>query len=343
MAVIQIVGQLLSFLTVVQMVSGRAKPINIFTQKNGADILQLRGKEGKMFNALYKTSPLKWNVKDKDGNFVIPYQIAARFEPPTLTRIIGKAMRRVEDNTCIRFRKRKNEEDYIEIQSKPGEGCYTSVGRPGGKSVLMLEHGSEETCMAVELVLHELFHVIGLWHEHMRADRDKYIKVHYKNIERSYWSQFDKVSPLEATTYNVPYDYKSIMHYDKTSFAIEGKISMETRDPRYQDVIGNQMDASPNDYRKICEIYQCNKCMGAKTGYSSNNSGGVKPPIIVTPPSNKNNCRDSNRSFCNALLRTRKHYCTPKDKQFCCATCKTVGKGYRNPFFFESYAPFDRF
>ncbi|ETN86462.1 hypothetical protein NECAME_05954 [Necator americanus] len=46
MGVIHVVGQLLSVLTLIQTVSGKAKPINIFTQKNGADILQLRDKEG---------------------------------------------------------------------------------------------------------------------------------------------------------------------------------------------------------------------------------------------------------------------------------------------------------
>ncbi|KAK6045801.1 hypothetical protein COOONC_16694 [Cooperia oncophora] len=52
------------------------------------------------------------------------------------------------------------------------------------------------------------------------------------------------------------------MHYGKRAFARPNKISMRTRDPEYQDVIGNQDDASPYDYLKICEIYDCKKCMG---------------------------------------------------------------------------------
>lgn len=38
-------------------------------------------------------------------------------------------------------------------------------------------------CIQEDTVIHELFHVIGLWHEHMRADRDAFINVLYKNIE----------------------------------------------------------------------------------------------------------------------------------------------------------------
>ncbi|KAK6726489.1 hypothetical protein RB195_004674 [Necator americanus] len=224
---------LIVFLIAVQMVSARGKPINIFEQTAGGDILQLREKESKMFNALHRTSYLKWDKKDSDGNFVIPYRITGQYDQSE-RRTIARAMKRIEDNTCIRFKPRANEWDYVDIRNQAGQGCYTNVGRPGGRSVLMLEANYAETCMETEIVLHELMHVIGLWHEHMRYDRDKYIKVHYENIERGYWSQFEKVTPDKATTYNVPYDYKSVMHYGKRSFAKPGRISMETLDSRYQ-------------------------------------------------------------------------------------------------------------
>ncbi|KAK6751385.1 hypothetical protein RB195_003022 [Necator americanus] len=45
MVVIHIVAQLLSFFTIVQIISAKAKPTIIFAQKNRADIVQLRDKE----------------------------------------------------------------------------------------------------------------------------------------------------------------------------------------------------------------------------------------------------------------------------------------------------------
>ncbi|KHJ79678.1 astacin [Oesophagostomum dentatum] len=186
-----------------------------------------------MFNAIYKDSALKWNLRDSDGNYVIPYTFYARYDPEEMSSF-REAINRIEANTCIRFKERTDEHDYIEIQNQVGEGCYTNVGRIGGKGILMLESNYRRTCMKPEVVIHELMHVVGLWHEHQRYDRDRYIKVHYENINKDYWIQFKKVSPFQSTAYKVPYDYKSVMHYSKTAFALNGRISMETLNPRFQ-------------------------------------------------------------------------------------------------------------
>ena len=34
----------------------------------------------------------------------------------------------------------------------------------------------------IEHILHELFHVLGRYHEHMRDDRDNYVQIHPENI-----------------------------------------------------------------------------------------------------------------------------------------------------------------
>ncbi|VDO32310.1 unnamed protein product [Haemonchus placei] len=66
------------------------------------------------------------------------------------------------------------------------------------------------------------------------------------------------------------------MHYGKKAFAFPGKISMQTTDPKFQDVIGHQKDASPNDYRKICKIYGCSTCAGGKVDLEDKEGQGSR-------------------------------------------------------------------
>ena len=64
-------------------------------------------------------------------------------------------------------------------------------------------------------MLHELGHTLGLWHEQTRPDRDEYVDILWKNIS-SDSREFHIRSRSEVNSRNVPYDYRSIMHYSKT-------------------------------------------------------------------------------------------------------------------------------
>jgi len=79
-----------------------------------------------------------------------------------------------------------------------------------------------EKCISkVGIIQHETLHVLGLYHEQSRPDRDDYVVIDYDNIPRKYWSQFMAMSESATTTYNVPYDFESVMHYPKNAFAID--------------------------------------------------------------------------------------------------------------------------
>ncbi|KAL1485289.1 hypothetical protein MTO96_032051 [Rhipicephalus appendiculatus] len=69
-------------------------------------------------------------------------------------------------------------------------------------------------------ITHELMHAIGFFHEHSRPDRDKYIDVFLENVKPGFEGQFTKVN-IPKSRLITDFDYKSIMLYGSTAFAID--------------------------------------------------------------------------------------------------------------------------
>ena len=65
----------------------------------------------------------------------------------------------------------------------------------------------------VGVVIHEIGHAIGFFHEQSRPDRDDHVTIHFENIEDGACKEFKKHSEQKITTNNIPYDHASIMHY----------------------------------------------------------------------------------------------------------------------------------
>ena len=77
------------------------------------------------------------------------------------------------------------------------------------------------TDCTVGTILHEMGHVIGLWHEQSRSDSGTYVTLYYGNVIKGSWSNF--LPPADnyqlLTTY---YDYASLMEYPSFSFTSAG-------------------------------------------------------------------------------------------------------------------------
>ncbi|XP_023281338.1 high choriolytic enzyme 1-like, partial [Seriola lalandi dorsalis] len=119
----------------------------------------------------------KWG-KWTDGKVYIPYYIASHFSSREKA-IITRGLESFSSFSCIRFRpSRSSDRDWLSIESK--DGCYSFVGRRGGKQVVSL---ARRGCLYHGTVQHELLHALGFNHEQTRSDRDNHIKVLLQNVQ----------------------------------------------------------------------------------------------------------------------------------------------------------------
>ncbi|GES77784.1 low choriolytic enzyme-like [Rhizophagus clarus] len=102
---------------------------------------------------------------------IVPYEFNKGVSK-NLVRSVKKAMKKISIVSTIRFVKKTDQLDYIEIVNKRGYWSY--VGKRGGKQELSVTEGWPNP---IGCAIHELMHALGFYHEHCRPDRDKYVTV----------------------------------------------------------------------------------------------------------------------------------------------------------------------
>ena len=101
---------------------------------------------------------------------------------------------------------------YISVQSADGNSSW--VGMVGCSQEMNIYNWDFRFIIA-----HEIGHALGLMHEQSRTDRETYVTVNYGNIQDEMEYNYG-VAP--STTNFGPYDYGSVMHYGRCSFANDG-------------------------------------------------------------------------------------------------------------------------
>ncbi|XP_057309153.1 zinc metalloproteinase nas-4-like [Hydractinia symbiolongicarpus] len=141
-------------------------------------------------------------------NAIVPFTMEEDKFDDREKKVIFDSMAIIEAVSCVRFVTRHDERDYIFI-TRLG-GCWSPIGRQIGKQALSIGYG----CVSESVIVHEMLHALGFFHEHQRPDRNDYIEILWDNLQTSVWKQFIIHSNV-ATTLDLPYDYYSIMHYGK--------------------------------------------------------------------------------------------------------------------------------
>ncbi|KFB39558.1 AGAP008510-PA-like protein [Anopheles sinensis] len=194
----------------------------------------------------YSMYALPSQVESDTGNVLLP--------APREMLMIERSMQVFHAKTCVRFVPNPTAPYYVTIINRPS-GCYSSLGRKLDNSRNMMNLQTP-ACLTRGTPIHEMMHILGFLHEMSRPDRDDYIRINRDALKPEFQTdQFFNANfgkrVRNVETYNISYDYGSIMHYSRYAGAQNPKYPvMENLQPYDQADFGNTT-LNPSDIAAI--------------------------------------------------------------------------------------------
>ncbi|GMS81138.1 hypothetical protein PENTCL1PPCAC_3313, partial [Pristionchus entomophagus] len=213
----------------------------------------LRSKRG------YQTDPkYAWDPKQPIPYFFDP-SISAKSKA-----VILQGLEFWQNNTCLSFVENANGDSALRFFV--GAGCYADLGRQG-KKTQDVSIGSG--CDNLGTVTHEINHAIGFFHTMSRPDRDSFVLV------SSHCSfEFIDLSIIKNAvgadeSYNVPFDYGSVMLYNQYAFANNTNIPTTVALNKWmQNTMGQRVGPAFSDVKQVNKAFKCDAACTAKTCYN---------------------------------------------------------------------------
>lgn len=209
-------------------------------------------------------------------NGVIPFE----FDNPTCSPVTAEcvvlanqnamfaAMAEIEAIANVDFQPCPNNKcsgDFVHVQNSTVNS--SAVGKIGGQQIINITSWGSKF-----IIVHELLHCLGMYHEQSRRDRDNFVTIKCANIQGD---SGDCSSSLASTNFSLlgniatyrDYDFDSLMHYGRCDFSKDCPAgstcnctneTIEVKDPNktiWQNRIGQRSHMSTMDKLFVMGIY----------------------------------------------------------------------------------------
>ncbi|XP_076802655.1 uncharacterized protein LOC143446758 [Clavelina lepadiformis] len=212
-----------------------------------------------------KLEEYKWPLGE-DKRIKLPYKLRSDLDASVI-EAVQQAGRWLATNTCVDFIPWTDEKIYLDIV--PASYCGSEVGRDFKRQFGSRPHGQllalSTWCNDVSVVLHQLMHALGFYHEHSRPDQEAYITVNEDDIPKAQAFSYRMKSAEEVVNIGYEYNIKSHMHYTSDKFMAAGKYAfVKTSDG--QPHLENSKYPDDNDIAELADYYKCSVTESATEG-----------------------------------------------------------------------------
>lgn len=172
------------------------------------------------------------------------------------------AMALIEGVSSVMFVARTTESDYVVFTDSSGNNSF--IGRIGGPQTINIFNWNVHF-----VIVHEIMHALGIYHEQSRPDRNSFVQINSGNICQTCCSGGpcdNNFAIVPSATSVGPYDFDSVMHYGQCFFSSCGNCSanptacrtitvLPPNDTMWQNAIGQSDHFSTGDILTIQTMY----------------------------------------------------------------------------------------
>lgn len=202
----------------------------------------------------------------------VPYDFAANVNATNQQAAID-AMNEIGARAGIAFVPRTSQADWIRFNASTFNN--SPIGRQGGQQIINIVSWGTPI-----IIVHEIYHSLGFWHEQSAPDRDTYVTINFGNVCGSSGTPGNQCHPATcqgcadsmgnfiSCAFNFdtqpgtglygPYDFDSFMHYGRTAFSCNGNDTITVNAPwdtEWQNAIGQRTHFSLLDELSCRGIY----------------------------------------------------------------------------------------